>query len=296
MKIGSVRSTKRTYFTTCPVQGCPTRTARKGFYLIPEKPDRRQAWLDACKLPQSTARTAKICYRHFLISDFRNEQTEESISQFQFGRLKENVVPSQNLPKFATVVETNLDFSLGSETIISEENRPETSIKDHLIGDQVLEIPLTSVGSFVESETPQNESCNDHDYTPVRSSKKSTKNTYNEQEAIIRKLRKQNQLLRNQNNSLRKGNLPLAVKKRAANDLLKGKFTPTKIEQLLKPIKTKGVGKGPYRGPRCNKWKLADLGEGMLIKHKSGPTAYNQIRKQHNFPLPGISTLNKSFR
>ena len=98
---GSVNGKKRKYPSTCPVQGCPTPTARKGFYYIPENPVMRQAWLDACKLPQSTARTAKICYRHFLISDFRNEQTEESISQFQFGRLKENVVPSQNLPKFA---------------------------------------------------------------------------------------------------------------------------------------------------------------------------------------------------
>ena len=66
------------------------------------------------------------------------------------------------------------------------------------------------------------------------------------------KLRKQNQLLKNQNDSLRSGNLPLTVKKRAATDLLKGKFTTTKIQQLLKPIKT-----------FCTILHLAQLNEGV---------------------------------
>jgi len=51
------------------------------------------------------------------------------------------------------------------------------------------------------------------------------------------------QLIKNQNRSLKSGNLPMAVKKCAATDLLSGKFTPSRIQQLLKPKNEQKIGK-----------------------------------------------------
>ena len=79
----------------CPVESCDYHSA-KGFYLIPEHPVRRQAWIDACKLPPTFNK--KICFQHFKVSDFINEITEEDIAQARFGKLKKNVVPSVHLP------------------------------------------------------------------------------------------------------------------------------------------------------------------------------------------------------
>ena len=49
-------------------------------------------------LPPSASMTAKICWNHFSKEDFKNEITEENIDQCNFGPLKKNVIPSQNLP------------------------------------------------------------------------------------------------------------------------------------------------------------------------------------------------------
>ena len=90
----------------CPVESCNYKSD-KAFYVIPEHPVRRQAWKEACKLAPSCNKP--ICYQHFKISDFMTEITEEEIAQFKYGKLKKNVVPSQNLPvdpeiKLATVI------------------------------------------------------------------------------------------------------------------------------------------------------------------------------------------------
>ena len=90
---------KRIIYKNCPIGTCSTYNANKGFYRIPEHPVRRKEWLDACKLPPTTANTASICWKHFKLSDFKNEVTEENIKQCKFGQLKKNIVPSQNLPE-----------------------------------------------------------------------------------------------------------------------------------------------------------------------------------------------------
>ena len=99
-----VKAKKKT-FRKCRVQQCSTYNAQKGLYLIPEHPERRKAWLNACKLPEDTPLSAKICWKHFLPSDFKNEITAENIELCKFGQLKKNVVPSQNIPEDAIVVE-----------------------------------------------------------------------------------------------------------------------------------------------------------------------------------------------
>jgi hypothetical protein len=107
----SLKGAKKRNMRKCPVQQCTTFNERKGFYIIPEHPVRRQSWLDACKLPASIARSATICWRHFdLKNDFRIEITDEHINQGVFGQLKKDVVPSQNLPEDAIVAEPMSDF------------------------------------------------------------------------------------------------------------------------------------------------------------------------------------------
>ena len=102
---------------------------------------------------------------------------------------------------------------------------------------------------------------------------------------MIRKLKRQVQLLKNQNASLRAGNLPEAVKKRVVTEKLKSKFSPGQISQILR--------KKPQK--RCMKWREEDYERGYkycFIPKKQ----YNDLRNKHNFPLPGISTIDKKFQ
>ena len=93
---------KERYPRKCPVPKCTT-TASTGFYLIPDHPKRKQEWLNACKMPPST-KDFRICWKHFLPSDFKNEIDEESIAQLRFGNLMKNVVPSRNLPQDSDLI------------------------------------------------------------------------------------------------------------------------------------------------------------------------------------------------
>ena len=143
----------------------------------------------------------------------------------------------------------------------------------------------------------QNEGSNfEHNYTTLHGNK-ICKLSDKEKDALILKQKRQIQLLKNQNNSLRSGKkLPLAVKQRAAADLLKGKFTLTRIEQFLKPKKTKGIGKGKYRGPRFSNPCYADWRDALIFRQYVGRKGYEEARKNQHLPFPGNSTLNAKFR
>ena len=68
------------------------------YFLINLKhPVKRQTWLDACKILPSEA-SIRICWKHFLITDFKNEITELNFELCNFGQLKKDITPSQNLP------------------------------------------------------------------------------------------------------------------------------------------------------------------------------------------------------
>ena len=60
-------------------------------------PVKRKIWLDACKILPSEV-SIRICWKHFLITDFKNEITELNFELCNFGQLKKDVTPSQNLP------------------------------------------------------------------------------------------------------------------------------------------------------------------------------------------------------
>ena len=95
---------------------------------------------------------------------------------------------------------------------------------------------------------------------------------------MIKKLKRQVKFLKNQNASLRSGKLPEAVKNRVVTEKLKGKFTPAQISQIIKPQK------------RCTKWTDEDYNLGYKFRFMPRKQ-YNSLRKKHNFPLPGISTI-----
>ena len=105
----------------CPVESCDYRST-KGYYAVPEDPERRQAWIEACKLSPQCNLNTKICFQHFKISDFLKDITEEEIAQRQFGKLNKNVVPSQNLPgdpktDFAFFLEPNVILKESDEIL-----------------------------------------------------------------------------------------------------------------------------------------------------------------------------------
>ena len=117
------------------------------------------------------------------------------------------------------------------------------------------------------------------------------------QKAKIRKLKRQLQLVKNQNASLMDGKLPKTVKKKVAKELLIAteKYSKATVTQMLKPIKTKGVGKGPYRGPRCNSWDDDDYGNGFKFKRVANKKVYQYARKVLHVPLVGPSGLDKKY-
>ena len=76
------------------------------------------------------------------------------------------------------------------------------------------------------------------------------------------------------------GNLPMTVKKKAATEVLKisAKYSDAQISQMIKPKKTEsdGIGKGPYRGPRCSNWGYSDWAKGLKQKMHSRKGGFNQ--------------------
>ena len=95
------------------------------------------------------------------------------------------------------------------------------------------------------------------------------------------------------------GNLPNNLKQKIATEVLTAteKYSPATISQFLKPKKSEsqGVGKGPYRGPRCNNWAYDDWATGFKYRLVASTKAYNTTRRVLHFPLPGISSMDKKY-
>ena len=104
--------------------------------------------------------------------------------------------------------------------------------------------------------------------------------------------------MQKQNDSLLAGNLPKKVKKKAAVDLLSAtnKYTPVVINQMLKPLKTEGVGKGPYRGPRCNNWGYDEYASSFKFRQDANNKAFNTARHLLHVPVVPIKTQDKKFQ
>ena len=233
----------------CEISSCGTKKATdKGFYTIPEHEIRRKAWFDACGIPLTKKKT-RICWRHFKPDQFRNKIDP---SKGLFGCLKKDAFPTEFLPGEPIKVNSDSDFDLGR----SEE----------------IKIPeqISSAESVNLTKSDK-----EHDYA------QNCPNPFD----LIKKLKHQVQLLKNQNASLRSGNLPEAVKNRVVAEKLKGKFTPAQISQIISK-KTK---------KRCMKWKEEDYNLGYKFRFLP-KKQYNALRKKHNFPLPGISTIDKKFQ
>lgn len=178
-------------FRNCAVPSCGTRKAKDiGFYRVPDDPVRRKGWCEACNIPYKES-TILICWRHFKSDQFRNEI---NIENRKFSHLKKDALPTEFLPgKPIIVSQSNPDFDLG--------------------GSVDIQIPDPKIPSEPIIHTKLED---DHSYTTK------TANPADE----IKKLKRQVQLLKNKNASLRAGNLPEAVKKRVVTEKLKSKFSP----------------------------------------------------------------------
>ena len=113
-------------------------------------------------------------------------------------------------------------------------------------------------------------------------------------DALIRKLRKQNVLLKNTNDSLRSGNLPKTVQHKAVHNVLNGKFTDAQITQMVKPKRVADeYGKVPII--RMRNLTYQDYAFGLTVRTSGGRKIHNVLRNQLEFPLVGISTMDKEF-
>ena len=162
---------------------------------------------------------------------------------------------------------------------------------------------MTKVGvifvEFFQMLKPLPQTCvffsNPHDYTPLRQRCYNIDNLRNKKDfqakdALLRKLRKQNVLLKKQNDALKSGDLPLVVLKRAVADALKDKFSPAQIYQILKPKNKSGKTSNVNR---CQKWSENDYRKAKRLKSKVSAEAYEMIKNEFHVPLPGLSTLSR---
>jgi uncharacterized protein YeeX (DUF496 family) len=113
-------------------------------------------------------------------------------------------------------------------------------------------------------------------------------------DALIRKLRKQNVLLKNTSDSLRSGNLPKTVQSNVVHNVLGGKFTGAQITQMIKPKRVADErGKVPII--RMKNLTYQDYAFGLTVRTTGGRKIHNVLRNVLEFPLPGISTMDKEF-
>ncbi|XP_031343952.1 uncharacterized protein LOC116171320 isoform X1 [Photinus pyralis] len=80
------------------------------FHGFPKNQDSRSLWLQACKLPGTIPKQAKLCSKHFTIEDFQVYNTTGS------RLLKSTAVPSQNMTR---IVKSSKSFQLGKSFIFS---------------------------------------------------------------------------------------------------------------------------------------------------------------------------------
>jgi hypothetical protein len=114
-------------------------------------------------------------------------------------------------------------------------------------------------------------------------------------DALIRKLKKQNNLLKNTGDSLRSGeNLPKTVQSKVVHNVLGGKFTGAQITQMIKPKRVADeYGKVPII--RMRNLTYQDYAFGLTVRTSGGRKIHNVLRNQLEFPLAGISTMDKEF-
>ena len=113
-------------------------------------------------------------------------------------------------------------------------------------------------------------------------------------DALIRKLRKKNVLLKNASDSLRSGNLPKTVQTKVVHNVLEGKFTGAQITQMIKPKRVADeYGKVPII--RMKNLTYQDYAFGLTVRTSGGRKIHNVLRNVLEFPLPGISTMDKEF-
>ena len=237
----------------CAVSSCDSKL-EKGMYQVPEHPVPRKQWLDAMQV-QTVNCSAKVCWKHFRADQFKNPI---DIENCVFGPLIKSSVPSLFLPGEPLIVDLDKEFSLD----------------DDLGGEQVVEVPPPKEKAIPRVLVIHNNLADEHNYTST---------TFDPIEEI-RKLRKQNQLLKNKNDSLMAGKLPESVKRKVVIEKLQGKFTSAQIHMI--------VSKKPLT--RTNKWKDEDYARAYRLRALS-KKSYNILRKDLHYPTPGISTVDKKF-
>ena len=211
----------------CPVRGCVTR-GKKGFYQIPEHPLRRSQWVQALKFSTDVKKSTTVCWKHFKKEDFEVEMDPQFVNELGMGRLKRMVVPSLLLPE--DPVELDMDIDLTEESVVTQVEQPVVNTE---------QTNSDSSGDLVIIFKPFEE----HNYAnPNTDPKILEKKSHAANLGYIRKLKKQNTLLKNQKNSILAGNVPKTLQQKIVGNVLVGKgfFTQKQVQQFGKPVRTEG--------------------------------------------------------
>ena len=209
----------------CPVRGCLTR-AKRGFYRIPEHPVRRSDWIKALKFPIDIKKSTTVCFKHFKKEDFEDDMDPEFVNELGMGRLKQMVVPSLLLPE--DPVELDMEFDLIEESVVTQVEQPVVNTDSDI-----------ELGDLVIIFRPMEE----HNYAnPNPDPKLLDKKSHEAKDGYIKKLKKQNTLLKNQKNSILGGKVPKTLQQKILGNVLVGKgyFTKKQVQQFGKPVRTEG--------------------------------------------------------
>jgi hypothetical protein len=129
----------------CHIESCST-SAQRGLFNIPENPERRKIWIEACNLPSDVKKFAKVCWKHFKTSDFVNDIDMKEAQELGCSvkpRLNNWAVPSRNL-KLKKFVKT----SIKTENIESNQDEVQTEedwIKTNLADENFLALCETEL-------------------------------------------------------------------------------------------------------------------------------------------------------
>lgn len=149
LQILTIMSGKKGQFRYCYVPNCTTYTVR-GLYALPEHPIRKQAWIDACKFPAKTPKSATVCWKHFQKNDFKSDIDYENLSTCHFPRIHTTTVPSLFLPGSENEPESLLPEP---ESLLPDLSNSDEVSLDEVIEASVSNNPVTVVNKYLRVQS-----------------------------------------------------------------------------------------------------------------------------------------------
>lgn len=235
------------------------------YFRFPKKDKLRNVWIDRCKRKDSlNPDTSYICSDHFKEEDFIRNLKAELMGSKQKKFIHPEAIPSV---KLLPTENCKLDTSRGKR----REKKERNEIVSKLLKTNEPDIASSSEGNPPCSLDADEESKTmDYkvEYVKLKAAYEAEKIQGNDK---IAALEEENRRLREERKESVQKELTI---------LLKGIFTTTQIEQILKKKK------------KVNCWTSEDITKAFTIRYLS-KRCYIYLRNDMNIPLPCLTTLKK---